>query len=191
MAVMQISIHRSLALVLALAAPLAFAACGGSSGASSTSGSSSTTSSAASGSANRAEIQSCLKQHGVDLPVNAGQGNGGPPGGLDPSQGGAPPSLPGGANLQKLQDALKACGVNGNGAFPGGGSPANRQAFQAYSSCMKDHGVDFPTPGAGGSGGSTPSTADRTSQTFKTANDVCKVLLPAGAANGSSPTTAG
>jgi hypothetical protein len=57
-------------------------------------------------------------------------------------QPGAMPSLPAGLSPAKLQTAFAACGVN----FPGGagagaqGGPGGT-AFQAFQSCMKDHGV--------------------------------------------------
>jgi hypothetical protein len=165
--------------VLALGAPLVLAACGG--------GSSSSTAAAAGasgstttvkGATSRTALSDCLKQHGVTLP--AGFGSGGPPsGGTPPSlpagatpgsppAGGTPGSLPAGVDQQKLQSAFKACGGTGNG-FPGGGQ--NRQAFQAYTSCLGDHGVKVAS-------GKTPGTFDRNSAAFVAANKVCAALLP-------------
>ena len=117
----------------------------------------------------------CLKQHGVTLPAGFGdRGNGGPPAGGPPPSfpaGGTPGSLPGGVDQQKLQSAFKACG-GGNG-FPGGGGGRNSQAFQAYTSCLGDHGVKVPKQT-----GTTPPTFDRNSAAFVAANKVCAALLP-------------
>lgn len=132
-------------------------------------------------------MSDCLKQHGVTLPAGFGdRGNGGPPNGGPPNgetpgsfpAGGTPGSLPAGVDQQKLQSAIKACG-GGNG-FPGGGR--NREAFQAYTSCLGDHGVKVPKQT-----GSTPPTFDRNSAAFAAANKVCAALLPAPSTTTSVP----
>ena len=163
-----------------LATPLVLAACGGGSGSSKAAASGASTTTTTKG-AQGAAFADCLKQHGVTLP--AGFGNGGPPSGGPPSggppsggtpgslpDGQTPRSLPAGVDPQKLQSAFQACG--GGRGFPGGGQ--NRQAFQAYTSCLSDHGVKVPTR----TGSSTPPTFDRNSSTFVAANKVCSALLP-------------
>lgn len=164
--------------ILALGAPLALSACGG--GSSSSSGASGSTTTTIKGSTSRTALSDCLKQHGVTLP--AGFGNGGPPAGETPGSppaggtpgslpaGGTPGSLPVGVDQQKLQSAFKACGGTGSG-FPGGGR--NSQAFQAYTSCLGDHGVKVTQ-----AKGSTPATFDRNSAAFAAANKTCAALLP-------------
>jgi hypothetical protein len=158
--------------VLAIGAPLALSACGG--GSSSSSAASGSTTTTVKGSTSRTALTDCLKQHGVTLPAGFGSGNGGPPAGGTPGSlpaGGTPGgSLPAGVDQQKLQDAFKACGGPGNG-FPGGGQ--NTQAFQAYTSCLGDHGVKVPKQT-----GSTPATFDRNSAAFVAANKACAALLP-------------
>jgi hypothetical protein len=158
--------------VLALSAPLALSACGG--GSSSKAAASGSTTTTVKGSTSRTALSDCLKQHGVTLPAGfGGGGNGGPPPSGTPGSppaGGTPGSLPAGVDQQKLQAAFKACGGTGNG-FPGGGQ--NSQAFQAYTSCLSDHGVKVPKQT-----GSTPATFDRTSAAFVAANKVCAALLP-------------
>lgn len=164
--------------VLALGALLALSSCGG--GSASGSAASGSTTTTVKGSTSRTALSDCLKQHGVTLP--AGFGNGGPPAGGTPGSfpaggtpgsfpaGGTPGSLPAGVDQQKLQSAIQACGGTGNG-FPGGGQ--NREAFQAYTSCLGDHGVKVAGPS-----GTTPATFDRTSAAFVAANKVCAALLP-------------
>jgi hypothetical protein len=154
--------------LLLVGAPLVLGACGGGSSSPSSSAASGSTTTTVKGSASRTALRDCLKQHGVTLP--AGFGNGGPPNGETPGSfpaGGTPGSLPAGIDQEKLQSAIRACGGDG---FPGGGQ--NRQAFQAYTSCLGDHGVKVaPT-------GSTPATFDRNSAAFAAANKVCAALLP-------------
>jgi hypothetical protein len=158
--------------VLALGALLALSACGG--GSASGSAASGSTTTTVKDSTSRTALSACLKQHGVTLPAGFGSGgNGGPPPGGVPGSfpaGGTPGSLPAGVDQQKLQSAIKACGGTGNG-FPGGGQ--NRQAFQAYTSCLGDHGVKVAEPS-----GTTPATFDRNSAAFVAANKVCAALLP-------------
>jgi hypothetical protein len=162
--------------VLALGAPLALSACGGGSSPSPSSTASGSTTTTVKGSASQTALRDCLQQHGVTLP--AGFGNGGPPSGGPPSgeppgslpAGGTPGSLPAGVDQQKLQSAIQACGGTGN-KFPGAGQ--NSQAFQAYTSCLGDHGIKV-----GKTTGSTPPTFDRTSAAFIAANKACAALLP-------------
>jgi hypothetical protein len=169
--------------VLTLAAGLALAACGGGSGSASAAGTTTTVKGPA-GAGQPAALRDCLKQHGVTLPAGFGGGNGPPPSGATPGSfppGGPRGSLPAGVDAQKLQSAFQACG-GARGGFPGGGFAGgrNRQAFQAYTACLSDHGVKVPKRTAL----STPPTFDRNSSVFVAANKVCATLLPA-----ASPTT--
>ena len=134
----------------------------------------------------------CLKQHGVDLPANGrffgnrnGQsGEGGassPPSSLQ--LGAPPPSI----DRAKLQAARDACvdllpeGATFGGGFAGRGGGADASAFNAYRSCMSDHGVTISGgQNGGGQNGGAAVSIDRNSDTFKSANAVCAPLLPNG-----------
>lgn len=180
------------------------AACGGSSAAKTAT----TTASAGNGTDFAAAFQAyraCLGRHGVTLsqrtpgsggppPSDAGAGgNGGglPPGGFGGGGfGGTPQSLPKGVTASQYAAAQKACASKlPSGGFPGGGTGGG-QAFQAYLSCLRDHGV-------ANSGGASPTTAvgasrsqptfNRNDPKFAAANKVCQALLP----NRSTTTTSG
>lgn len=129
-----------------------------------------------------AAYTACLKDHGVDLPDRPGNadGAGGPPSsrpaGPRPSTSFPPgsrpsTSLPAGVDATKVAAARQACQ---------GLQPANRaangpqgQAFQAYASCMKDHGVTV-AGGPGGPGGGP----DREDPAFKAGDAICAPLRP-------------
>ncbi|MBS1838084.1 MAG: hypothetical protein JST64_10360 [Actinobacteria bacterium] len=92
---------------------------------------------------------------------------------------------------QQMDAARQACASlrpkrSGQGAF-------NSQAFQAYRSCMADHGVTLPARPANGTSGSSvppssstapPVTVDRSSPAYQAAAAVCRPLLPQGANGG-------
>jgi hypothetical protein len=157
----------------------------------------------------------CLKQHGVDLPANGrvfgnrngqgGQGVSSPPGSFQlggPPQtqvqtqtgnSGTPASPPPSIDRAKPQAARDACadllpeGATFGGGFAGRAGGADATAFNAYRSCMSDHGVTIGggQNGSGGENGSgqtggAPVSIDRNSDTFKAANAVCAPLLPQG-----------
>ena len=153
------------------------------------------------------KYRTCLAKHGVKLPKNSGGfPGGGPPGGSLPGgatpggsspSGGTPPSGPAaemvgarGGRCPKASarrsstSAQKACRSKlpngGRGGGPGGGS----EAFQAYLSCLRDHGVKVPEPGKNGS--NRPPSFDPNDPTFAAANQTCGVLAPNG---GVTPTT--
>jgi len=187
---------RRLALVAAiLGLILIAAACGGGSN-TTTAGATATT--GGDQQSSRQAYTDCLKQNGVTLPAR-GQGNGqgdqgsgqgggqgggpgnGGPGTFDPNAGpGTRGSLPPGVDQATMDKARAACqSLRPTGGFGGGGGGGGT-AFQAYASCMKDHGVTLPARGnASTDTSSPPSTIDRTSAAFQTANDACKALLPA------------
>jgi hypothetical protein len=164
-------------------------------------------------SAAREAYRSCLADHGVTLPQRT------------PGQGG-PPSTAAGATRSTIdptvmQAAQTACaslrpagqggGFGQGGAGQGGAANSQfRQAYQAYLSCLADHGVTVPstaattatvpstpTAGAGAPGGGRPGgfnrpSFDQNDPTFQAANQVCGVLLPARpGTDGSTTTTAG
>ncbi len=129
-------------------------------------------------------FRACMTKHGVKL-AQRRPGAGGPPtsgaggdtgggsagggtgggrfgragGGFDPTK--VPANLPKGVTAKKYLAAVKACKSKiPKGGFGFGG--ANRGQFQAYLSCLRDHGVTIPQGGSGsggsGSGSSTTTT---------------------------------
>ena len=126
-----------------------------------------------------AAFAACLRDHGVDAaerPRNA-DGTGGPPGsrpqGSRPSTSFPPgsrpsTSLPPGVDQAKVAAAREAC----QSLQPTDRGGPQGQAFQAYTSCMKDHGV---TVGAGGG----PGGLNRDDPAFKAGDAICAPLRPA------------
>ncbi len=112
-------------------------------------------------------------QTGGGTATNGGNGNGG-----------APPSF----DREKFQAAQQACadllpeGATFGNGFPGGGPGGgiDNSAFNAYRSCMSDHGVTIPERQNGENSSGAPVSIDRNSDAFKAANDVCASLLPNG-----------
>jgi hypothetical protein len=199
---------RAAALLLTVPLVVLAAACGGKSSATSTSGST-----ASSGSAAFTAYRDCLTKHGVKLPARpSGTTNGTRPT-FDPSQAFAPGAggdsgTPSGtspgrgrfSNDPAFAAASKACASlrpsGGFGGGFGGRGSAGLQAFQAFASCMKDHGITIPTRGgsAGATGSTTTSgpttTLDRNTPAYAAAYAACKALLPTTPSNSSTSTTA-
>ena len=103
--------------------------------------------------AQRAELQSCLKEQGID--------------------GFSPGSALSDADRQKLQEAMQACGGPGLGAGPpgaAGGGADGSGSFAAFSRCMRNRGIVLPGAGSG-----TPT--DTTSAKYKLAQKACQPLL--------------
>lgn len=185
--------------VLAVGAPFLVVGCGGGSGSPSASAVGNTTTTGAPTANNQSALRTCLKKHGVDLPAGFGQGGppggglGGPPGGSGATPGsrppgGAPGSLPAGADQQKFQAAIQACGGT-PGGFGGGAGPGGSQAFAAYLSCLRDHGVSVPTSTSGASANPGALNTVRNDPKFAAANKTCQSLLPA--AGATTTTTSG
>ncbi|SEN46248.1 hypothetical protein SAMN05216267_1005229 [Actinacidiphila rubida] len=182
---------------LAASGALLLTACSSSSGSSADakpSGSASgSPASSKNGAASMEAYRQCLQQHGVNLPSfqgrSPGQGrpsgapSGRPSGGFGGRGGGGFPGFGGASADPATQKALDACKslrpqFNGRGGAGGGSS-----AFQAFASCLKDHGVTLPTasPGAtnrpGGGFGALRGINTADPKTAK-AYDTCKALLP-------------
>jgi hypothetical protein len=101
-----------------------------------------------------AELQSCLKEHGIESF--------------------SPGSAQSDADRQKLQDAMQACGGPGQGGGPpaaANGGAAGSGSFAAFSRCMSNRGIVLP----GGAGSGTPT--DTTSAKYKLAQKACQSLL--------------
>ena len=172
---------------------LVLAGCG-SGGSKANASASSTTSTTAPGGRNAAaftKYRDCLKQHGIDLGTFAG---GGPRRQNDASGDTTPssqpprtaPSLPAGVTQEQFQAAQQACAsLRPAGGGFGGGGIRNTAAFQAYVSCLADHGVAVSTTTTSTS--TTAGTAppqrpgqqfDRNDPHFASANQICQALLP-------------
>ena len=179
------------AVVLAAGA-LVLTGCGGGGSKANASAGSSTTTTAATG-RNTAAFQKyrdCLKQHGVDLP-NFGQ-RGQRQGQAGETTGSSvpprtQPSLPAGVTQEQFQAAQQACeSLRPTGGFGGGagGGVRNSAAFQAYVSCLADHGVAVSTTtSTSTTAGTAPPQRpgqefDRNDPHFASANQVCMALLP-------------
>ncbi|MDP2288802.1 MAG: hypothetical protein Q8M73_09605 [Actinomycetota bacterium] len=129
------------------------------------------------GTADREELRSCLAAKGITLPNRTGDGAPptGAPNGAPPAGQGAGPGLPDGIDQQAFQDAMQACGANFSGGFPGGAGAAGgpgSTAFEAYRSCLDDHGVSLPN-----TAGSRPNL-DQSDPEVSAAMKTCAPLMP-------------
>jgi hypothetical protein len=189
--------HRLRPAIALLAIPIAavtLAACGGSSSSGSTTTNSASTTksanatkSASTGSSRFASLRSCLQKEGISLPsrpsggAGAGQpGSGGPPsggqsGGFNGGHGGGF-KLPEGVSRSKFQEAIKKCGGGfPRGAHPGFDSPTAQAALTKYAACMRENGVNLPTPNTSGKGPVFNTKGiDTASETFKNAQKKCQ-----------------
>ena len=130
-----------------------------------------------------------MKAHGVKLstnprpstPPSTGE-NGAPGGGFGNGNGSVPANLPKGVTAKKFQAAQKACAAKLPAGGFGGFGQQNSAQFQAYLSCLKDHGVNVPTNGG-------LRGLDRNDPAFQAANQICGVLLPNQPGPGAGGTT--
>jgi hypothetical protein len=182
----------AIVLVLLLAC-LGVAACGSSSKSSSTSANAAATSpSGASGTSTGAggqgatgqgaarfkAMRECLQKNGITLPQRTpGQRPRGGPGGAGGflGGGGAGPQLPKGVTRAQYEAAIKKCG---GGSFAGRGarvnSPAFKQALAKFATCMRENGVNVPTPNTSGKGPVFDTKGlNTTSSQFRTAESKC------------------
>jgi hypothetical protein len=219
-------VRRVPVLILAAGAALVLAACGGGGSSKAASGATTTTTTAGGRGFQSAAFTTCLKGYGITLPAGGFGGFGGRRGGASGASGasgatgasgasgsgrfgggfgGGPPiSIPG-VSAQKVQTAFSACrsklpngGRFGGGGFGGG---ANSEAFQAYLSCLGDHGVVVPKPttttsGPAGATGTRPRGGFgsqlrglRSQPKYAAASKTCAPLLPT-FGGGSTTTTA-
>jgi hypothetical protein len=128
-----------------------------------------------------AAMRECLQKDGITLP----QRRPGAGGFLGGAQGG--PQLPAGVTRTQFEEALRKCG---GGAFRGGNhffrdSPRFRQAYAQFAACMRQNGVDLPTPNTSGKGPIFDTEGiDTTSAQFKAADAKCRSDLFAAATRG-------
>lgn len=122
----------------------------------------------------RVKLTQCLRDNGIDVPDNAGAG-GGPGGG-------------GGQDIdrEKMQEVMQGpCKEFQTGAF-GDVSDEDRQemqdAFQKFSQCMRDEGVDMPdaAPGSGGGPPAGGNQIDQDDPKVQAATKACQSELPQG-----------
>lgn len=159
----------------ALVAGLLVTGCGGSS----SSGSGRGGTQAASQSA----FQQCLRQHGVNIPTARPSFAGTPSTGQFPGGGGG--QFPGGGQGGAGSSAFQACRKYmpaGGGFGPGGGGGGiNSSALNAFTSCLKQHGVKLTGTGPS----ALQSLRNATGKTAK-AVKTCQPLLPTGVPSPSS-----
>jgi hypothetical protein len=90
------------------------------------------------------------------------------------------------------QEALKKCG---GGNFGGGGrfnSSTSKAALTKFVACMRENGVNLPTPNTSGNGPVFNTTGINTaSSTFKSAQAKCQSGLRGSAGSSSSESAAG
>jgi hypothetical protein len=150
------------AVIVVLLACLGLAACGGSSKSSTTSTNAAATTASgtgASGPAGRGggrfkAVRECLQKNGITLPQRTpGAGRPTGPGGFLGGGAAGGPQLPKGVSRAQYEAALKKCG---GGAFGGGAArlknPAYKQALAKFATCMRENGVNVPTPNTSGTG---------------------------------------
>jgi hypothetical protein len=98
----------------------------------------------------------------------------------------------------QFQEAIKKCGA---GNFTGAGrfsSTTAKAALTKFAACMRENGINLPTPNTSGTGPVfNTSGINTTSATFKTAEGKCRTNLQGalarrrGAPNGTPPSGAG
>jgi hypothetical protein len=160
-AAMNLKPHISPRLTPALAiAALVAAGCGGSSSA----GSSTKTTSQ---DAARVKFAQCMRDNGINIPDNPGQN-----GGLRALQN---------VDQSKLQAAQKACQkyrLAAVGNLTQAQQQEFRDAFAKFSSCMRQHGVELPNPGAGGGPPAGGNQINRNDPKVQAARKACQDKLP-------------
>jgi hypothetical protein len=88
--------------------------------------------------------------------------------------------LPKGVTRAQYEAAIKKCGGFSGGRFGAGGgasrfnSPAVKQALSKFASCMRENGVNLPTPNTSGKGPVFNTKGlEPTSTKFKAAQTKC------------------
>lgn len=121
----------------------------------------------------RVRLQQCLRENGVDVPDNPGQGGGG-----------------GGANIDrdKIQEALegpcKEFQSEGVGNLSEEDQQEMQDSFQKFAQCMRDEGVDLPDMTAGGGPPAGGGQLDQDDPDVKAATEKCQDQLPQGGPGG-------
>jgi hypothetical protein len=217
---------KPLLLIAPAIAALTLTACGGNSSDGGSTGTQASASAASGSSTTQSggqrgfmsdEVRACLEKHGVTLPqggMRGGDGQspegygppgGGLPGGGEPPEGATPPDGADrgfGATMsdedrQKLQDAMKACGVEMPARGQGGGGSQrpdiNNADYQKrvndYVDCVRENGFDLPAPDFSGDGPIfDPDKVDQSDKTFQAASAKCQSKLrPSGSGDSTVP----
>jgi hypothetical protein len=183
------------AVLVLLLACIGLAACGSTSKSSSTSTNASAATSTvggATGPAGQAKgelakrfsaMRECLQKNGITLPKRTpGQRRPGGAGGLlgGGGAGAGGPQLPNGVTRAQYEAALKKCG--GSGFASRGGtrfsSPAFKAALAKFATCLRQNGVNVPTPNTSGKGPVFNTKGINTSSAqFRTAESKCRSAL--------------
>jgi hypothetical protein len=215
---------KPLLLIAPALAALTLIACGGSSSDSGSTGTQASASASSGASTTRSggqrgflsdEVQACLKKQGVELPQGGMRGGDGQPpagygppggrlpGGGQPPEGATPPDGAGGGfgatmsdeDRQKLQDAMKACGVEmparGQGGSGSQRPDINDADYQKrvndYVACVRENGFDLPDPDFSGDGPIfDPDKVDQSDKTFQAASAKCQSRLRPSGSGGST-----
>ncbi len=186
-------LRRLIALLTMVIPAVTLAACGGSSGASNSTTSASTTKDASARSSRFASLRSCLQKEGINLPSAPSGGAGQPGSGGPPSGGAGGFKLPEGVSRSEFEEAIKKCGGGGfaGGGRPGFNSSTAKATLTKYAGCMRENGVNLPTPNTSGKGPVFNTTGINTSsEAFKTAQKKCQSDLK-GAFGASGPPAGG
>jgi hypothetical protein len=122
-------------------------------------------------------------KQGITLPAPSGNrppAGTGTTGQAGPRGGAGGFKLPEGVSRTQFQEALKKCG---GGNFGGGGrfnSATSKAALTKFVACMRENGVDLPTPNTSGNGPVFNTNRINTaSSTFKSAQAKCQSDLRA------------
>lgn len=121
---------------------------------------------------NRVRFAQCLREHGVDVG--------------DAGRSGGARRMPSQDDLDKIRELSEgACKDSAEGAF-GNISDEQRQEFadaaEQFSQCMRDNGVDLPSPDSGGPDQTVD--LDQDDPEFQKAQEACRDKLPQGGFRG-------
>ena len=108
-------------------------------------GSGSSSSASSSSSSSFVAYQNCLRQHGVDIPTSPPSGAPGSGGFGGFGGGGSGGSGSGSSTFAKAAQACQSLRPSFGGGGFGGGSGGFAAAFEAFRTCMSDHGEPIPT----------------------------------------------
>ncbi|KJY18287.1 hypothetical protein ADK53_06790 [Streptomyces sp. WM6373] len=107
------------------------------------------------------KMRQCLREHGIDVP--------------DPEPGQDPRgmTLGGGADPQKMQEAMKACGMQGPGS---GKEPSQEEKDKElkWIQCMRDNGVALKDPEYSGGARSAVEIPKGQEKAFEEAQKKCE-----------------
>jgi hypothetical protein len=198
--------HFAAVVVPALLAGVTLAACGSSSTTSTNAsanapaganGSSGATGAGGNVGARFSALRECLEKNGITLPKRTpgtgatgsrpAPGTGGPGAGAFGIKG-AGPKLPKGVTKAQYEAALKKCGGGLLGRPGNFNNPARTAALTKFATCMRQNGINLPTPNTNGTGPifNTKSINTASAQ-FKAAEKTCASALAGSFRRGPTP----